>query len=283
MRSMTGTGSASADGERGRVTVQVSAVNHRGCRVMVRGDLRDLALEDRLRRRVQERLERGSINVHVQLEAASSTGIDRERLLAAYRELAELAQAAGAPQPALTDALRFAAPAAEADVSPWQAPVERALEEALAACEAMRAREGAALGEAFAAHHGELFEIKARLAELAEARPQQYAERLYQRLAEVLAERSELTPDHLVRELAIYADRIDVTEELVRLDSHLAQLGELLGSADAVGKRLEFLLQEIGREINTTGAKANDATLQATVIDAKQVVESMKEQAANVL
>jgi uncharacterized protein (TIGR00255 family) len=110
-----------------------------------------------------------------------------------------------------------------------------------------------------------------------------YRDSLAARLREVLQGQAAVTPEHLVRELALHAERIDVSEELVRLAAHLDALDALLASPEeAVGRKLEFLLQECGREVNTTGAKANDAALSALTLEAKYVIEQMKEQAANV-
>jgi uncharacterized protein (TIGR00255 family) len=127
-----------------------------------------------------------------------------------------------------------------------------------------------------------------RIRDQAATRVAAWRELLTARLREVLADRP--VPDEvLVRELALYADRVDVTEELVRLAAHLDALDRLIAEPDGrsgdagQGRRLEFLLQEVGREVNTTGAKSNDTALTALVLDAKALVEQMKEQAANVL
>jgi uncharacterized protein (TIGR00255 family) len=284
MESMTGFGAASVDSEAGSISVQISSVNNRGCRVNVRSDLRDLALEELARTVVQDGLRRGSITVQIGFRAAARLGLDPAALSATWRELAALAEELGAPQPTLADAARIAGRSGgETDLEQLKPLVEQACREAVAACVAMRREEGAALHQAFRGHHAALFELKTRIAIRAAERPVAYAERLQERLQEVVRDRAEISPEHLVRELAIYADRIDVTEELVRLDSHLEQLGRILAADEPAGRKLEFLLQEFGREINTTGAKANDAELQQLVVEAKGVVEQLKEQAANVI
>jgi uncharacterized protein (TIGR00255 family) len=109
-----------------------------------------------------------------------------------------------------------------------------------------------------------------------------YREQLLKRLSEVLAGQALVTPEHLVRELAIHAERIDISEELVRLGAHLEALDGLLAGGSEIGRKLDFLAQEIGREINTTGAKANDVALTALVLEAKLALDQIKEQAANV-
>ncbi|HEX3132927.1 MAG TPA: DUF1732 domain-containing protein, partial [Planctomycetota bacterium] len=115
----------------------------------------------------------------------------------------------------------------------------------------------------------------------ADARAATYRATLQARVNELLKDVT-LTPEQLVREVALHAERIDVTEELVRLAAHVDALDALIASEDdQQGRKLEFLLQEIGREVNTTGAKSNDTTLTNLVLEAKAQVEQMKEQAAN--
>ncbi|MCK6490388.1 MAG: DUF1732 domain-containing protein, partial [Planctomycetes bacterium] len=132
-----------------------------------------------------------------------------------------------------------------------------------------------------AGHAAALRRLAAAMATAAQARAARYRESLQQRLAEVLAQ--QVAPELLVRELALHAERIDVTEEQVRLAAHLDALDALLAGGGAIGRRLDFLLQEVGREVNTTGSKANDAALQALVVDAKCLVDQLKEQAANLV
>jgi uncharacterized protein (TIGR00255 family) len=167
--------------------------------------------------------------------------------------------------------------------SDWSALAHAALAQAIAGVQATRAAEGTALVAACRTHAAALRALAGRMRERAAERMPAWRDSLRARLAEVL--RDQVPPDVLVRELALHAERIDITEEQVRLAAHLDALDALLAGADdaraETGRRLEFLLQEIGREINTTGAKANDAPLAALVIDAKVAVDQLKEQAAN--
>ena len=283
MESMTGFGAGQAESSAGVVEVQISSVNNKGCRVSVRSDVRDLGLEERVRSRVQAVLKRGSISVQIAWRSGSQLSFDADAVRITWMQLSALAEELGAPKPSLVDAARLTV-RSESDPSDHVATlVDAALEAALDACLAMRRTEGQALKQAFEAHHAKLAEVAARIAEQSAGRPAVHAERLLLRMQELLRDRAEITPEHLIRELAIYSDRIDVTEEMVRLESHLAQLATLIASAEPSGKKLEFLLQELGREVNTTGSKANDAELQQLVVAAKEVIEQMKEQAANVL
>nr|MBA3686555.1 DUF1732 domain-containing protein [Planctomycetota bacterium] len=154
---------------------------------------------------------------------------------------------------------------------------------ALAAVTDMRRREGLALLASFRAQAADLRRMHVDIGSLAVGRAAKHRDALSARLREALGAAHPVPDEVLVRELAVYADRIDVSEELVRLASHLDALDQLLSAADdAVGRKLEFLLQELGREVNTTGAKSNDAALTRLVLDAKAVLEQMREQAANV-
>ncbi len=281
MLSMTGFGQGQAgDGERA-VTVQISSVNHRGVQVNVRSDLRDLALDELVRAEVRTALQRGTITVQVQIGQGRKLTVDRERLAAAWRELAELAKELGAEPPRIERVAGLVTGAATTTDGVEQ-PLRAALASAITAHVATRRREGVALARAFAEHAAALRALLPRLRIAADARAAAYRDSLRTRLAEVLAGQA-VTPEQLVRELAMYAERIDVTEELVRLAAHCDALDALLsGSDDQLGRKLDFLLQEIGREINTTGAKSNDTALTTLVLEGKAAVEQMKEQAANV-
>lgn len=281
MLSMTGFGQGQAgDGERA-VTVQISSVNHRGVQVNVRSDLRDLALDELVRAEVRTALQRGTITVQVQVGQGRKLAVDRERLAAAWRELAELAKELGAEPPRIERVAGLVTGAATTSEGVEQ-PLRAALAAAITAHVATRRREGAALARAFTEHAAALRALLPRLRAAADARAAAYRDSLRARLAEVLAGQA-VTPEQLVRELAMYAERIDVTEELVRLAAHCDALDGLLsGNDDQLGRKLDFLLQEIGREINTTGAKSNDTALTALVLEGKAAVEQMKEQAANV-
>lgn len=276
MISMTGFGTGHAADARGEVRVQIASVNNRACQVSLKSDLADPALEDDLRQQVRTALGRGSITVHVQTQTAGG-GLDRAGLAAAWRSLAELARDLGAPVPTLDEAARVTG--ARREATSWADLVRPALAEALTAVQSARAREGAALLAAFQAQAARLRTLHTAISARAVVRSDLYRQSLQTRLAEILA--TTVPPEVLARELALYAERIEITEELVRLATHLDALDALLVAADP-GKRLEFLAQEIGREINTTGAKANDAALAALVIEAKVVVDQIKEQAANI-
>ncbi|MFW5752730.1 MAG: YicC family protein [Planctomycetota bacterium] len=281
MHSMTGFGNATVDGPAGQIRVQIAAVNNKRAQVNVRSGLGNLAIEETVRRRVTAALGRGSISVRIDRGSAGASGFDPEALRSNYLAFKQIAESLGAPTPRLEAVAGF--PGGAVDESELAAAVATAVDQALAACEQMRIQEGAHLRHAFERMLAELTACRNTMAELAVGRAEAYRQRLEERLEALLAERAQLEPAQIVRELALYADRVDVTEEIDRLASHAEQFATALASEGAVGKRIEFLLQEMGREVNTVGSKANDAALTAIVVEAKSVLERMREQAANVL
>lgn len=289
MRSMTGYGRAAAALGDLPLTVQVSAVNRRGLDLTVALPAEWAALEPAVGELVRAVASRGK--VHVELEVAGGAGApeaawDEEAAGAALDRLEAFALREGVefrPSPELLLSLLNAQrrsrrlPALEA-----AEPVVRALvEEALRAFAAMRAREGEALLVDFIQRveslHRQIEVIAARAPEV----PAQHRAQLLRRLREAGLE---LDPadERVLRELALFADRCDVSEELTRLRSHLAQFAELLRAEGEIGRKAEFLLQELGREVNTIGSKANDLAIARAVIELKNELERIREQMANV-
>jgi uncharacterized protein (TIGR00255 family) len=283
MLSMTGFGAGRAEGDQLAVLVQIASVNHRGCQIHIRGDMRDLALDELVRQEVRTRLMRGSITVQVQLASNRALALDRERLARSWRELAALAAELGAGPPALELVAQLSMSSAAGAPGPDEQTVRAALEQAIGAIESERRREGEALGRHLSALATQLRALMPRIGRTSGERLARVREAMRARLQAVLAEVAEVTAEQLVREVALQADRLDISEEVVRLGAHLDALEALLhDQGEAVGRKIEFLLQEVGREINTIGAKSNDAALTALVLEGKAVVEQMREQAANV-
>ena len=281
--SMTGFGAGRATDARGEVRVALSAVNNRSWQLQLRSELGDVALEDELKTTLRTALIRGSVSAQITvftLSTAAAATFDHAAVKAAWHELAHLAREVGAPLPGIDQVARLL-PTRNTPTA-WSDLARTAVAEAIAGLQQARAIEGAALLTALTGHAAQLRELHSKLAQRAGERLPLYRDQLAKRLNEVLAGQALVTPEHLVRELALYAERIDITEELVRLAAHLQALDQLLASGGETGRKLDFLAQEIGREINTTGAKANDAALTALVLEAKLALDQIKEQAANV-
>jgi uncharacterized protein (TIGR00255 family) len=294
---MTGFGRGVAEHGRTRATVDVRAVNHRFLDLKLRGALAP-ALEDAIGTRVRAAIERGAVTVSVHLArdaAASASRIDQDAARAAHQQLAELARTLGTAGPDLALVLAQPGVVIAADEDPRDdsdsAAVLAALDPALAQLQAMREGEGKALARDLLARLDELAALRTTLARLAADIPERVQKRLQQRLERLLqdeaADKSSdaagwLDPGRLAQEVALLADRADVTEELVRLASHLDQARALIAGPAAAGRRLDFLVQEIGRELNTIGSKSAATEISSSVVEAKAVLEKVREQVQNV-
>ena len=291
MRSMTGYGSGRAALGEGHVVLDVRTVNHRFLDVRVRLPSRIQARTPTVERVIRARLERGRVDVTARFEGQTlpQPTLDLDRARAVYGELASLRDELHPDEPVPLSLLASVPELFSASRTVDEAALDQALATAAeAACKAvmqMRDAEGRALELELAGRLGELAQtltiLRTALPELVESR----RTRLRDRLDALLADTS-ITLDlgRLEQEIAIVADRSDVTEELVRLDSHRSQMLELTeNSSAAVGKRIDFLLQEMTREANTIGSKVQDATITPLVIALKACIEQMREQAQNVL
>jgi len=286
---MTGFGRGIAERGGARATVDVRAVNHRYLDLKLRGVQVAPALEEAVATKVRAALERGSvaISIHVvRTDAASGTRIDLQAAVKVHVALVELARHLGLHGPDL--ALVLAQPGvviAEADGErpDDDACVLEALDAALAQLAAMRQREGGALAEDVTARLDELAGARARIDQLAQGVPAAVQKRLAERVKRLLdGDGLAVDPSRLAQEVAVLADRADVSEELVRLASHLDQAHTLVKTAAPVGRRLDFLVQEIGRELNTIGSKSATGEISSVVVEAKSVLEKVREQVQNI-
>ena len=285
---MTGYGRASAALESQTVTVQVNSVNRRSLDLSMKLPDEWESLEAAVAEAVRKAVIRGK--VHVSVEVTGGTGDaatwDGEAVAETLGRLAELAKTRGIKFEPTADLLWQIASAQRNDgqlpALEDATPVLRAsVAEALRGLSAMRAKEGESLLIDFLGRLEKLHQCIVSIAARAPQVPGTYREQLHQRLRQAgLA--LELTDDRVLKEIALFADRCDITEELTRLRHHLAQLGELLRTDGEVGRKSEFILQEIGREIHTVGSKANDLAISQQVIEFKNELERVREQMANV-
>jgi uncharacterized protein (TIGR00255 family) len=288
---MTGFGAATAEVPGGRLAVEVRSVNHRFSEVQIRLP-RDLApLEDRARTLVQERIRRGRVEVIV----TRDEGTRRPRRVRADFELAtayvhvlrELAGTVGATGKitlaqvaALPDVLKIEDERVDAE-SVWPA-LEEGLRAAADALVTMRMAEGRRLADDLFTRITAIQAMTDGIAGRSRDVVQTYAERLRGRLVEFLKDLP-IDESRIAMELALFAERSDITEELTRLRSHLVQFRQTVADEDgAVGRKLDFILQEMSRETNTIGSKANDLDTTRTIITMKSELESLREQIQNV-
>jgi len=285
--SMTGFGAAEGPVAGGRLRVEIRSVNHRFFNFAPRLPAELGSLEGDLRERLRRDLERGHIALQArwtELPGSADDGaVNLERARAVTARLRELQSALGLAGEVTVEMVArqpdvFSNGAGVAEIT-W-AEIEPVVAEAASACRAMRAREGAALA-AELRHRLDLLEAGAEvIAGRAPDRLVRERDRLRAAVAELLDGRA-VDEGRLAQELAFQADRLDITEELVRFRAHVAAAREALDGGDPVGKRLGFLAQELGREVNTMGSKANDAAITQQVIAMKGELEKFREQLEN--
>jgi uncharacterized protein (TIGR00255 family) len=282
MNSMTGFGRAAVTVGSRRFVVEIRSVNNRGVDVKVRGRELDAACEIEIIRAVRAAVERGAVSLGVREDGAAGS-LPAERIRAMHQSLESLRADLGLLGPIDLGTVAAFLGEAAAETGPgltWEA-LRPAVTEALAALTAMRGREGAALADDLRARLGRLAGTVAAIGGAAAALPTRAARRLQERLAALSAEVA-LDPTRLAQEVAILAERLDVSEELVRLQTHLEHLTKLLGDSAASGRKMDFVIQEIGRELNTVGSKVQDADIAALVIEGKAELEKIREQAQNI-
>ena len=294
IKSMTGFASVSHDDERGAIGVTVRAVNHRFLDLQLRLPPAVAEVEARLRAIVQKRLARGRVEVTVslQLRQAAAPQVElNEEFARALAAAVDRARADGLVEGRLTpgDLLRLPQalsirerPAEQAGIAEaLAAPIEAALEGALGQLETMRVREGAHLRADFDGGTALLADLIGRIAAAAEAGRVQLEARLLERAREV-AGAMPIDQAALAQEVVRVAQRSDITEEVTRFHGHLAHWDALADSDEPCGRKLDFLLQEMNREINTIGSKADGLQVSEVVIQAKAELERMREQVQNV-
>jgi uncharacterized protein (TIGR00255 family) len=286
---MTGFGLGEAPLGAGRLAIEIRGVNHRflDVRVRVPRELGDLA--PFVEQVAREKLSRGRYEVAVRVDGVGlgAPTLDRDRARAAYRALSELrdelAPGTEVPLTLLGSIPDLFVSSVEREIERVREAARAAFDGAAVALDAMRAREGNAL-------RGDLvkrLETVRRLARDVEKRAPDVVEAHRKRLrdrAERLRAANDIEVDgaRLEQEIAMFAERSDICEELTRLESHCGQFAALLSSDEAVGRRLDFLLQEMAREANTVGAKSPDAQIAHAVVEVKAEIERMREQVQNV-
>lgn len=287
---MTGFGAATAPLNNANIRVEIGGVNRKQTEISISLPRAWAELESQVRELVAGTVSRGRVNVTISLQTAGSgsgnIAVNKAKLAALQQCMAEVADTLQKPvEPTLDALVRLGVIAEEneADITPetaWAA-TEPAVREALQAFLTLRAEEGANLRTDLLARINTLREYREQLIARASGVPTRYREQLLKRLEE-----SGLPlpadDERIIKEIALFADRCDVSEETTRLASHLDQFERICDKQEAVGRTLDFLCQEIFRELNTTGSKANDAELAQLVVTAKTELEKIREQVQNV-
>jgi uncharacterized protein (TIGR00255 family) len=284
-KSMTGFGVGTAEGNDWRVEVSIRSLNHRFLSTRIRSFNDHPQLLSRIEARLKEAFSRGEISVWVGVSHVGTGGTDNPLDLqvaqSVYRELAEIQRSLGIDQPPVLQDLSRAGglqPLHAEDEQLWPV-LESALSTAIEEADAARAREGAELqselDNLITTVRDSLVQVKARLPEvLSEIRG-----RLNEKIE---ALQLKLEPARVESEVVLLTDRYDVQEEIVRLETHLDRAAQVLKKDEPIGKELDFLSQEMLREVNTLGSKARDTSTSSIVVDMKLAVEQFKEQLQNV-
>ncbi len=291
MHSMTGYGQFTLRHGGACLSFELTCVNSRQLDLRFNLPRELAALEPVLRRRIGEVLNRGALTVTLRFEPSAEMRrarfrIDFDLATAAMEQVRDLAGRLGLPPRVSLDTL-LALPGvvveseAPADLEAFRGPAVQALDGALGALRDMQAQEGRTLAADLAARCAAMRRTVVRIREHAPAALIKWRDRLRERL-ESLGEKLDIDDERLAREVAVYAERSDVTEELVRIESHLDRFAELLDSEGPVGRTLAFLCRELNREINTLGAKTRDTEAALAVLDLNSELGRIREQAANI-
>ncbi|HUS65084.1 MAG TPA: YicC/YloC family endoribonuclease [Kofleriaceae bacterium] len=292
VRSMTGYGRGVAEQGGRRVSVEIRSVNHRFTDVKLRGAQLDAAVEEKIVGRVRERVTRGAMALTIRIEggtAAATHRFDHDAARRAHAQLTELARAAGV-EPRISLELLVAQPGVVAEVEGDRTSADlaevacEAVDRAIEDLNSMRDAEGETLARDLAQRMERLGQLTADLDEQSKVAPEDAQRRLRDRLKRLLSGGSVAVDEgRLSQEVAVLADRMDVTEELVRVRSHIAQLSDLMSArVQAVGRRIDFLVQELGREYNTVASKSQSAPIARLVVEAKAELEKVREQVQNI-
>lgn len=290
IKSMTGYGRGEWQGEGRRVEVEVKSFNHRYLDISLRLPRRLASLESQVRNFIKQRLSRGRVEFFVQVDNSSLPEQKLELDVALAKDLhfalKSLKEVLGIPGEIRIETMAnfkdiFGHKEVEIDLEKEWAFLQGALEGALNGLEKMRSQEGLTLREDFLCRLQTIEEMIGAIEEKAPGVLRASHDRLAERVRELSGAIS-IDEGRLAQEVAYLAERSDITEELVRIRSHLNQFREMLDRPEPMGRKLEFLLQEINREANTIGSKASDAGMAQVIVGVKSELEKMREQVQNV-
>jgi uncharacterized protein (TIGR00255 family) len=288
---MTGYGRGSCDNRHASASVELRSVNGKGLNLKLRLPGDRLELESKVEAILRRSLERGNVNGSVRVKVLDTGAVELdlqvlERYLAAWRQ-AEKKLGLATQDPSMAELLALPGAHQVAEESPAVTravgrAVMEATTEAVGALVAARSREGARLGREMDRLRKRLVASLRRIEKRIPAARAAQAARLQERVDRALEKAGDSEPIDLARELVLLAERADVQEEVARLHIHLDRLGEMMAVGGAVGRELEFLVQECHREVTTLGNKSSDSVLSGLVVAQKLVIQQMKEQLANV-
>ena len=285
--SMTGQGVATVSDENATLTIEIRAVNNRHLKINLRAPDSLIAHESSIEKQIRSAVRRGTINVNIKVMKHSRQDdftIDTELLQAYQAQLRSLSETS----PSLESLLGLPGVVinnvtSESSVASVQTLSNAALQQALGQFNAMRETEGNAIEAVFNQQLDSLKMIVEQIKDRSPVVVTNYQERLTDKINKLLETHDvTLNEGDLAREIGLHADRCDITEEVVRLNSHLEQFRNVMQSATSQGRKLDFITQELFREVNTIGSKANDTLIANSVVEAKTIIERIREQVQNI-
>lgn len=292
IKSMTAYGRGEVETPGQKWVVELRSLNHRFLELSLNLPKRLWSLEDQIRKLIKSRISRGRVEMQLTWESLGEKPVtlrlDPDLVREVRTVLTDLQVAGEIHEPLRLDHfLRFADLLVAKEGEVWELeetwePISQAISQALDILEGMRFTEGAALAADLAGHLDAVQRESGRIAVQAGGLPELWREKVNARLAEILQEAGPLDESRLAQEVALMAERRDLSEELARLDSHVSQFRQALESEEAVGRKMEFLLQEMLREANTIGSKAGDLLISQAVLEIKGSLERLREQVQNI-
>ena len=297
LKSMTGFGRGQYEDENFSVTVEMKTVNHRYNEVAIRLPRFLNPLEDKIRKTILKTVNRGRIDVFINADYTSSENctlkVDKNLAAAYHKALQEVGAAIGLEELNINSAqeVMYLSRCQDVinvkegffDVEAVWPKVEQAVKEALDNLVTMRETEGGNIYGDFVYRADLIAEKLTKIEERSPMVVEEYQAKLTDRLNNLLADHNiTVEPERLLQEVAIFADRASITEEIVRLKSHIKQFKNIINSDQPVGRKLDFLIQEFNREANTIASKANDYTLAQIVVEIKAEIEKIREQIQNI-
>ncbi|MCH8927136.1 MAG: YicC family protein [Candidatus Marinimicrobia bacterium] len=289
LSSMTGYGRGESTGPHCTVAVELRSVNNRYCDVVLRNNKGFMQWDDEVRRIIQKNLKRGKIYVNINVEATNSNGdvskLDSDAVKKYASLLEEIKKHAGIDEPIqlshlLSNNNIYAQPS-EIDEEDLHKLMLKALESALTQVENMRSEEGEKLSADITERINLIKEEVTSIKNISSDNASTQFEKLKVRAQELIG--NEMEFDRLNQELALLSDKLDISEECVRIDSHVGQFTDYLTIDEPVGKRLDFLLQEMNRESNTISSKSNNVSISHIIVEMRNVIESLREQVQNII
>lgn len=290
LKSMTGYGRQETVIGGKKILAEIKSVNHRFADYNIKVPRHLGFLEDKVKKLASEYVTRGKVDIYINIESSEEADKDillNSELAKSYIDaLCELRDKFGLKDDISVSSVArytdiFRAERREEDEDELWQSVKTVMENALEAFSAMRAREGERIEQDLCARIEYMKELAAKVDERSPQTVKEYRDRLYARIKEVLEDRT-VDEARVLTEAAIFADKVAVNEETVRLSSHFDEFNEIITSGEPAGRRLDFLIQEINREVNTIGSKAQDLTIAKIVVTLKGEIEKLREQIQNI-